>query len=63
MFCPPGGIGWVVTESGDQARCMLSVVQHPDKSLRAVLDLHERDRQCANTLGGSSTTHPAVSSS
>ncbi len=47
VFCPPGG-----TESGDQARCTLSVVRHPDESLGAGLDLCERDRQCQNTLGG-----------
>ncbi len=40
---------------------MLSVVRRPDESLRAVSDLRERDRQCANTLGGSYTTHPVAS--
>ncbi len=53
--------GW--TESGDKARFTLSVLQHPDESLEAVSDLCERDRQCANTLRGSDTMHPAVSSS
>ena len=42
---------------------MLSVLRLPDESLNAVSDLHERDRQCANTLEGSDTTHPAASSS
>ncbi len=63
MFCPPGGMGRVGTESGDGARCTLSVVRCPDESLRAVSDLCERDRQCVNTLGGSDTTHSAASSS
>ena len=35
---------------------MLLVIQHPDKSPKAASDLGERDRQCANTLGGSDTT-------
>ncbi len=35
----------------------------PDKSLKAVSNLRERDGQCVNTLGGSDTTHPAASSS
>ncbi len=55
------GTGW--TESGDWARLTLSVLRHPYESLKAVSDLHERDRQCANTLGGSDTTHLAASSS
>ena len=38
---------------------MLLVVQHPDESVKAVLDLRERDRQCVNTLGGSDTTCPS----
>ncbi len=33
VFCPPGGTGQAGTESGDQARCTLSVVRHPDESL------------------------------
>ena len=63
MFHPPVGAGRVGTESGDRARCTLSVVRRPDESLKAVSDLIERDRQCQNTLGGSDTTHPAASSS
>ncbi len=54
-------MGW--TESEDRARLTLSVLRHLDKSLKAVSDLHERDRQCVNTLGGSDTTHHAASSS
>ncbi len=50
MFCPAGGTAWVGTESGDQARCTLLVVQPPDESLGAVSNLSERDRQCVNTL-------------
>ncbi len=63
MLYPPGGIRRAGIESGDQARCMLLVIRRPDESLRAVSDLRQRDRQCANTLEGSDTTHPAVSSS
>ena len=53
MFCLPGGMGQVRTESGYQVRCTLSVVRHPaaDESLKAVLDLRERDRQCAYPRG------------
>ncbi len=54
-------IGW--TESGDRARLTLLVLRCPNESLKAVLDLHERERQCANTPRGLDTTHPAVSSS
>ncbi len=38
-------------QSGDQARCTLSVVRRPDESLKAVLTF-ARDGQCTNTLGG-----------
>ena len=55
--------GTVETQSGDQARCTLSVVLCPNESLKSVSDLRERDRQCANTLGGSDARHRAVSSS
>ena len=51
------------TESGDRPRLTLSVLRHPDESLKAISDLHERDGQRANTLRGSDTTHPAASSS
>ncbi len=54
-------MGRVGTESEDQDRCMFSVLRRPDESLKAVSDLRARDRQCANTLGGSNTTHPAAS--
>ncbi len=47
----------------DQARYTLSVIWRPDESLMAVSDLCQRDRQCANTLGGSDTTHQVASSS
>ncbi len=50
------------TESGDRACLTLLVLWRPDESLKAVLDLHERDRQCAK-IEGSDTTHPAASSS
>ncbi len=63
MFCTPGRTGRVGTESGDQARCMISVVRHPGESLRVVSGLCERDRQCPNTIQGSDTMHPAASSS
>ncbi len=63
VLYPHGGTGRVGIELGDQARCMLLVVWCPEESLRAVLDLHERDGQCVNTLGGSDTTHPATGSS
>ena len=48
------------TESGDRARLPLSVLRRPDESLKAVSNLHARDRQCANILGGLDTTHPAA---
>ena len=53
------GTGWTVL--GDRARLTLLVLRHPDESLKAVSDLHERESQCANTLRGSDTTHPAAS--
>ncbi len=63
MFCPPEETGRVGTESGDQARCTLSVARRPNESLGTFSDLNERDRQRENTLGGSDTTHSAASSS
>ncbi len=59
------GTGRVGTDSTEsvQARCTLSDVLRPDKSLKAVSDLNERDGQCANTLRGLDSTHPAASSS
>ena len=63
VSCLSQGMGRVGTDSGDQARYTVLVVRRPDERLKAVLDLCERDRQCANTFGGSDTTHPGASSS
>ncbi len=49
MSVPLEGRDGLEQESGDQARCMLSVVRRPDETLKVISDLGKRDRQCANT--------------
>ncbi len=63
VFCPPGGMGRVGTESGDQGRGTLSSLTPPRRESGWFVPMCERDGQRRNTLWGSDTKHTAASSS